>query len=295
MDRVCKLERLADILKGMRKVLIAYSGGVDSTFLLYMAKSLLGKGNVLAVTASSESYPASEKRLAKKMAEQLSVEYAVVKTEELKNKNFKNNPIDRCYYCKKELFRKLKTIAKRRKFHYVLDGSTVDDLNDIRFGRLAAQEEGVRSPMQEARLRKDDIRALSKKFDLKNWDKPSYACLASRFAYNQKITKEGLKSVEKAEEFIKRLGFSQLRVRCHKDLARIEIAKDDIKRLLKRNTREKIVKKLRSLGFVYVTLDLLGYRTGSMNEGLQYINSNIEIRNSKQIQNSNFQNSKLMF
>ncbi|MDB4349358.1 ATP-dependent sacrificial sulfur transferase LarE [Omnitrophica bacterium] len=264
-----KLEKLKTILQKMGKVVVAYSGGVDSTFLLSVARSVLDDRNVLAITALSESYPASERRQAQDLAKGLSVNQLFIKTDELKNRDFVKNPVNRCYYCKKELFRKMKAEARKHGFNFVLDGSTLDDLADMRYGRLAAKEEKIRSPIQEAGLGKQDIRRLSKKMCIKNWSKPSSACLASRFSYNQKITKEKLKAVEKAEDFIKDLGFGQLRIRCHDGkIARIEVAKDEIKKLLRKETKEKIIKKLKSLGFVYITLDLTGYRTGSMNEEL---------------------------
>ena len=263
-----KLQKLKKILLDMKRIVVAYSGGVDSTFLLYMAKSTLSRKNVLAVTALSESYPEAEKEKACEIAKSISVDHIIIKSEELSNENFRKNPIDRCYYCKKELFSKLNSIAKNGGYNFVVDGSTLDDLKDLRYGTKAAKEENVRSPLQEAKLNKEKIRGLSKKMGVETWDKPSFACLASRFAYGQEITAAKLKSIEQAEEFIKGLGFRQLRVRCHNDIARIEVAKCDIERLLRRDLRESIVKKLRSLGFVYIALDLMGYRTGSMNEGL---------------------------
>jgi uncharacterized protein len=262
-----KFNELATSLLKMQKVAVAYSGGVDSTFLLAAAKSVLGNKNVLAVTALSESYPESERRHAQDLTKKMSVKHLFIKTNELSDKNFTRNPIDRCYYCKKALFGKVKRAAKKRGFNFVLDGSTLDDLSDIRYGRIAAREEGVRSPIQEAGLSKNEIRVFSKKMGIKNWDKPSFACLASRFSYNQKITRKKLKAIEEAEDFIKRMGFRQLRVRYHDGkFIRIEVAEDQIKKFLERKTREKIVKKLESLGFIYITLDLKGYRTGSMNE-----------------------------
>lgn len=260
--------RLKEILQSMERVVVAYSGGVDSTFLLSMAKSVLGPKNVLAVTAMSESYPSSEKEQAIDIAKRLSVEHMLIQTDELSNENFRRNPVDRCYYCKKELFGRLKHIAAKKSYSFVIDGSTLDDLKDLRYGTKAAKEEKVRSPIQEAGLDKKEIRSALKEMGISNWKKPSFACLASRFAYNQEITGDKLKAVEKAEDFIKGLGFEQLRVRCHDNDVRIEVTSTDIEKLSKKNLREEIVKKLKSLGFVHIALDLVGYRTGSMNEGL---------------------------
>jgi len=253
----------------MKSILIAYSGGVDSSFLLYTAKKALGKKNILAVTASSESYPAREERDAVKQARQFLVEHKIIRTSELDIKKFADNPVNRCYYCKRELFGTLAAIAKKRGYKHVIDGSTMDDLADIRYGRKAARELGVRSPLQESGLTKDDIRYLSRRAGLKSWDRPSFACLASRFAYGQRITKKRLKAIGLAEDFIKKLGFKQLRIRFHTEkIARIEVGPEEISRFLSPKMRIKVVEKLRDLGFTYIALDLLGYRTGSMNESL---------------------------
>lgn len=266
-----KMERLQSMLKKMRRVVVAYSGGIDSTFLLHSAHAVLGRDNVLAVTASSESYPVAEQETAKRLAGDLSANHIVINTSELKIKKFRKNPENRCYYCKKELFSKLKGIAAAKGYFHVLDGSTVSDLDDIRHGAQAAREEGVKSPLQMAGFRKEDVRAFSRQLKIDIWEKPASACLASRFAYNIPISKDGLSRVEKAEMFIKGLGFKQLRVRVHNSIARIEVDEIEISGLLRRDLRKKIVKKLRSLGFVYITLDMLGYRTGSMHEELDTV------------------------
>jgi len=250
----------------MKRVLIAYSGGVDSTFLLKIALDTLGRENVLAVIAKSETFPKREFDCAIKIARGLGAEYSIIATRELDIKNFKNNPINRCYYCKKELFSKLIAISKKNGFRYVLDGANYDDLKDMRFGMQAARKLNVKSPLLEAKIVKDEIRKFSKALGLITWDKPSFACLSSRFPYGATITEDKLKMVDQAEDFLKGLGFKQVRVRYHDKMARIELYKDDIKNLFKGALLESVDKKLRSIGFDYVTIDLAGYRTGSMNE-----------------------------
>ena len=265
MDRLTKLNF---ILRKLRSIVIAYSGGLDSTFLLKAAIDTLGKENVLAVTACSETYPKSEYEEAKRLAKITGARLLVIRTKELESKRFRSNPVNRCYYCKKELFGKLNDIRKRRGMAYVVDGTNYDDLKDIRHGMKAAKEIGVRHPLLEARLTKKDIRKYSKRLKLPTYDKPSFACLASRIPFYSSITKRDLERIGKAEDYLRRLGFRQVRVRLHKDIARIEIYRRDFRRILQPAVNAGIIKRLKKLGFKYVTLDLEGYRTGSMHEGI---------------------------
>jgi len=264
-----KVRRLREILKRMGKAVVAFSGGVDSSFLLKTAKDTLPARNVLAVTAVSDTYTGSELKQAKRFARELGIRHKIIFTDELSDKNFTKNPADRCYYCKKELFGKLIKIAAEEGFNCVLDASNADDVRDYRPGSSAKKEFEIRSPLIEARFSKDDIRKYSRKLNLETADLPSMACLASRFPYGQKIDRQSLKRIEQAESFIKKSGIGQVRVRYHKDAARIEVEKKDIKRFLNRKFCDRITKRLRQLGFRYIALDLEGYRTGSMNEGLQ--------------------------
>ncbi|WP_083768518.1 ATP-dependent sacrificial sulfur transferase LarE [Thermosediminibacter oceani] len=264
-----KLERLKSCIKNLGRVVVAFSGGVDSTFLLKVCLDVLGKENVLAVTARSSTYPARELEEARKLAEKFGANHEIIVSEELDIPGFSENPPERCYHCKKELFGKLVAIARERGFNFVLDGSNMDDTGDFRPGMRAKDELGVLSPLKEAGLTKADIRALSREMGLPTWNKPSFACLASRFPYGERITAEKLSRVERAEDLLRELGFIQYRVRSHGDLARIEVSPDEIDRFFDKTLREKVVSGLKGLGFIYVSLDLAGYRTGSMNEGLE--------------------------
>ncbi len=259
--------KLQGILRELKRVVIAYSGGLDSTFLLKVALDTLGRTNVVAVTARSETYPESEYKCAQEMASRMGAQHVTVHTKELEIRRFTRNPVNRCYYCKRELFKKLTDIARTRNLAHVIDGTNYDDLKDVRYGMKAARELGVRSPLLEARIGKDLIRRLSRSLGLPTWSKPSCACLASRFPFNEEINEAMLLKIERAERYVRTIGIRQVRVRVHKDIARIETYVDDIPKVVR--SRKRIAAFLKKLGFVYVTVDLEGYRTGSMHEPMR--------------------------
>ena len=261
------LIRLKNILSSMENVLIAYSGGVDSTFLLKVASDVLGE-RVLAVTSDSPTITRKELSYARDTAKELGVDHIVIKTDEMDCKDFTENSSQRCYWCKNELFTKLNDLAKKHGYDYVADGSNYSDTSDFRPGLKAAGELGVRSPLVEASLTKDDIRNLLKIWGLSVWNKPATACLSSRIPYGQTISVSLLNKIEKAEEILHAAGFEQVRVRDHNNIARIEISAEDFSKLFDPRIKDTISRSLKELGYKYIAIDLDGYRTGSLNEAL---------------------------
>jgi pyridinium-3,5-biscarboxylic acid mononucleotide sulfurtransferase len=272
MDVVNKYQQLQQIILGLKKVVVAYSGGVDSTFLLKAAVDTLGAANVLACIGVSNSMPAKQLERALKYAKSIGASVQQVKVNELYDSEYSANNPDRCFHCKSHLYQVIKKIAEEKGFSHVLCGTNLDDMDDYRPGNRAAENQSVRSVLAEAGLTKQDIRNISRKLKLPTADVPSSPCLASRITYGLKITRERLGQVEQAEEFLRTLGFIEFRVRHHDTIARIEVTPADIVKVLTEPNRSKIIKKFKSIGFKYIAVDLQGYRSGSLNEVLPATN-----------------------
>jgi uncharacterized protein len=256
--------RLRSLLGEMKLAVLAYSGGVDSSLLLRAAAEVLGP-NLIAVTAISETIPEDEIAHAKAFAVSIGVRHRIISSEELSHEEFVRNGIDRCYHCKRELFTKLKHIADAEGISFLLDGSNIDDLDDHRPGRRAAEEFSVRSPLIEAGLNKQDVRELARWLNLPMWDKPSLACISSRIPYGTRITVELLHTIKKAEDVVRSFGIRQVRVRHHGDIARIEVRPEDFSKLIQDSFAKDLTTAFKKLGYRYITIDLEGYRSGSMN------------------------------
>ncbi|MCD8037709.1 MAG: ATP-dependent sacrificial sulfur transferase LarE [Lachnospiraceae bacterium] len=263
-----KYVALKEYILSLESVAVAFSGGVDSTLLLKTAKDVLGD-NVIAVTAKSCSFPERERREAEEFCRDNDIRQIVCESEELEIEGFRKNPVNRCYLCKRELFEKIKAIVAQNGMKNVAEGSNMDDLGDYRPGLQAVEELDVKSPLRHAQLYKEEIRELSERLGLKTFAKQSFACLASRFPYGEEISEDKLRMVDRAEQLLLDMGFHQLRVRIHKTAARIELEEADFPKIMEKPNREKIVTELKKYGFTYVSLDLQGYRTGSMNETLK--------------------------
>ena len=268
LDQV-KISQLHEAITRLDSVAVAFSGGADSTLLLAVSLQVLGPEHVLAITADSPTLPRSELEEAQALARDLGARHLIVATDEMHDERFVANPPDRCFYCKQELFTRMRRLADEQGYRHLVYGATADDVGDLRPGMRAASEAGATAPLLDAGLSKQDVRDLSRQLGLRTWDKPSMACLSSRFPYGTPLTTEGLTRVEQAEEFLRReLGFRQVRVRDQEAVARIEVEGADLLRLVQEPLRSEIVVRLKSLGYTYVTLNLEGFRSGSLNDVL---------------------------
>lgn len=271
-DLLEKAGRLHGLLASYDSVLVAFSGGADSAYLAWAATAARGS-SVLCVTADSPSYPDHHRQLALRVAREFGLRHELIRTSELERPEYRANPTNRCYYCKQELYTALTRIAEERGFAIIADGSNADDRGDYRPGRQAAREFGVKSPLDEIGLAKSEIRELSRRAGLPTWDEPASACLSSRIPYHSEVTDEKLRTIERAEAVVRSMGFRVCRVRHHDlgpgdALARLEIGRDELARALQPEIRDRIVSELRALGYQHVTIDLQGYRMGSLNEGV---------------------------
>ena len=267
MSVIAKEDRLRELFRALDSVIVAYSGGVDSSYVAYVANEELGP-RAVCITGQSASLPSYQNAEIKSVVEKFGFHHEIIRTDELGNPNYSANNADRCYFCKDELYNKLESVARGRGIQHIVDGSTLDDVDDYRPGRQAAKQHAVRSPLIEVGLNKSEVRELSRRATLPTWDKPASPCLSSRIAYGTSVTIERLNKVDRGEEILREFGFREFRVRHHDTLVRLEIAAAEMDRVLRKEVVEQLAARFRELGFKYVTLDLQGFRSGSMNEAL---------------------------